>query len=84
MTLVTNHRTRKVVWGAKGKDTAALEGFFDELGPERSAEITAVSMDMGPAFAKSVRADGHAPQAVICFDPFHVVKAMTDAPKEHT
>ena len=36
-------------------------------------------MDMGPAFAKSVRADGHAPQAVICFDPFHVVKAMTDA-----
>jgi transposase len=39
-------------------------------------------MDMGPAFAKSVRADGHAPQAVICFDPFHVVKAMTDALEE--
>jgi transposase len=82
LTLVTNHRTRKVVWGAKGKDTAALDGFFDELGEERSAQITAVSMDMGPAFAKSVRADGHAPQAVICFDPFHVVKAMTDALEE--
>jgi hypothetical protein len=26
-------------------------------------------MDLGPAFAKSVRA--HAPQAVICFDPFY-------------
>lgn len=82
LTLVTNHRTRKVVWGAKGKDTAALDGFFDELGEERSAQLTAVSMDMGPAFAKSVRADGHAPQAVICFDPFHVVKAMTDALEE--
>lgn len=82
LTLVTNHRTRKVVWGAKGKDTAALDGFFDELGEERSAQITAVSMDMGPAFAKSVRADRHAPQAVICFDPFHVVKAMTDALEE--
>ena len=34
-------------------------------------------MDLGPAFAKSVRA--HAPQAVICFDPFHVVKLATDA-----
>lgn len=82
LTLVTNHRTRKVVWGAKGKDTAALDGFFDELGEERSAQVTAVSMDMGPAFAKSVRAEGHAPQAVICFDPFHVVKAMTDALEE--
>lgn len=82
LTLVTNHRTRKVVWGAKGKDNAALDGFFDELGEERSAQITAVSMDMGPAFAKSVRAERHAPQAVICFDPFHVVKAMTDALEE--
>lgn len=82
LTLVTDHRTRKVVWGAKGKDAKALDGFFDELGEERSAQLTAVSMDMGPAFAKSVRAEGHAPQAVICFDPFHVVKAMTDALEE--
>lgn len=34
-------------------------------------------MDLGPAFVKSVRA--HAPQAVICFDPFHVVKLANDA-----
>ncbi len=79
LTLVTDHRSRKVVWGAKGKDTQALDGFFDELGAERSAQLTAVSMDMGPAFAKSVRAEGHAPQAVICFDPFHVIKVATDA-----
>jgi len=30
-------------------------------------KIEAVSMDLGPAFAKSVRK--HAPQAVLCFDP---------------
>lgn len=82
LTLVTDHRSRKVVWGAKGKDAAALDGFFDELGKERSAQVTAVSMDMGPAFAKSVRAEGHAPQAVICFDPFHVIKVATDALEE--
>jgi transposase len=79
ITLVTDHASRKVVWGAPGKDTKTLDGFFDELGPRRSAAIEAVSMDMGPAFAKSVRAEGHAPQATICFDPFHVVKAVTDA-----
>jgi transposase len=36
-------------------------------------------MDMGPAYAKSVRADGHAPRATICYDPFHAVKIVTDA-----
>jgi transposase len=36
-------------------------------------------MDMGPAFAKSVRQPGHAPQAVICIDPFHAVKLVGEA-----
>ena len=36
-------------------------------------------MDMGAAFNKSVRADGHAPQAVICIDPFHAVALVTTA-----
>jgi transposase len=82
LTLVTDHRRRKVIWGAGGKDTATLDRFFDELGEERSSAIEAVSMDMGPAYAKSVRAEGHAPQAVICFDPFHVIKAGTEALEE--
>ncbi len=34
-------------------------------------------MDLGPAYAKAVRA--RAPRAVICFDPFHVVKLAADA-----
>ncbi len=56
-----------------------VDEVFDELGEARSSQITAVSMDMGPAFAKSVRAEGHAPQAVICYDPFHVVALATKA-----
>jgi len=34
-------------------------------------------MDMGPGYAKSVRA--HAPQAVICIDPYHVVQLANQA-----
>lgn len=79
LTLVADHATDTVVWGAEGKDTATLDGFFAELGEARSARLRAVSMDMGPAYAKSVRAEGHAPQAVICYDPFHVVKVGTEA-----
>lgn len=79
LTLVTNHTSGKIIWGKAGKDTATLDDFFTELGPDRAVQIEAVSMDMGPAFAKSVRADGHAPQAVICIDPFHAVKLIGEA-----
>ena len=79
LTLVSNHDTGKFVWGKEGKDTATLDCFFDELGEERSAQVTAISMDMGPAFEKSARKEGHATKAVICFDPFHVVQAGTQA-----
>jgi transposase len=77
LTLVTDHRRRKVVWGASGREATTLDGFFEELGPGRAAQITAVSMDMEPAFGKSVR--GHAPQASICIDPFNVVALGTQA-----
>ena len=79
LTLVTDHVAGKIVWGTGGKDTATLDAFFDDLGSEKAAALQAVSMDMGPAFAKSVTAPGHAPQAVICIDPFHAVKLTCDA-----
>jgi transposase len=77
LTLVTDHGRKKIVWGRAGKDTATLDEFFAHLGAERAGQLTAVSMDMGPAFARSVRT--HAPQAVIAIDPFHAVKLVTDA-----
>jgi transposase len=79
LTLVTDHTRGKVVWGKAGKDTATLDAFFDELGEQRAGQIEAVSMDMGSAFNKSVRADGHAPQATVCIDPFHAVKLVGEA-----
>jgi transposase len=79
LTLVTDHRSGKVVWGAEGKDTATCDRFFTELGEQRSAQLTAVSTDMGAAYLKSVAKPGHAPQATVCIDPFHVVALATDA-----
>ena len=79
ITLVSNHQTGKFVWGAEGKDSATLDGFFSELGKERSEAIGAISMDLGPAFEKSARTEGHATKAIICYDPFHVVQLATNA-----
>jgi transposase len=77
LTLVVDHDTGHVVWGAKGRESAVLQRFFDELGPERCAQIEAVSMDLGFAYRKATR-EG-LPHARQCFDPFHVVKMANDA-----
>lgn len=77
LTLVADHDSGDIVWGDEGKDTKTLDGFFDELGTARSEQVEAVSMDMGLAFRKSVTTN--APQATICFDPFHVVQIATEA-----
>ena len=77
LTLVSDHATSTIVWGTAGKNAAALDRFFDDLPEGALDEIEAVSMDLGPAYIKTVRA--RAPDAVICFDPFHVVKLAGDA-----
>ena len=79
LTLVTGHRSGKVVWGAEGKDTATLDQFFAELGADRAAKLAAVSTDMGAAYLKSVAKPGHAPNATVCIDPSHVVALASDA-----
>lgn len=76
LTLVSDHDSGTIVWGKPGKDADTLEALFDEL-PDGGASIEAVSMDMGPAYARAVRQ--RAPHAVICFDPFHVVQLATGA-----
>jgi transposase len=43
LTLVSDHRSRRIAWGADGRDTASLDACFDELGSERSEQIPAVS-----------------------------------------
>lgn len=56
---------------------ATLRGFFDLLGPERSAAIELVSADAADWITDVVRE--RCPRAVLCLDPFHVVSWATDA-----
>jgi len=87
LTVVVDHATGDVVWTGEGKDTAALDAFFADLGPARAAQLRTISLDMGKAYPKSAAKDGHAPQAVICWDPFHVValagKALDKVRRAH-
>jgi transposase len=77
LTVVVDHDTGRLVWGAPGRDTATLQKFFDALGEQRCAQITHVSADSAEWIAKVVTAN--CPQAVRCADPFHIVAWATEA-----
>jgi transposase len=72
-----DHDTGRLVWAAKGRNAETLRGFFDLLGPARSAQLTHVTAD-GAQWIHDVVAE-RAPQAVICLDAFHVVAWATTA-----
>jgi transposase len=72
LTVVGDHDQRQVVWVAEGRTQQALQGFFDKLGPEQTAKLQAVSMDMSTIYSEATRQA--APKATICFDPFHVIQ----------
>jgi transposase len=76
LTLVTDHQRRRIVWGIEGASAQVADGFFNDL-QGRAAQLQAISLDMGPGYAKSARQ--HAPQAVICIDSFHVAKLGSEA-----
>jgi len=44
---------------------------------DRASQLTAISLDMGPGYAAAAR--WHAPQAVVCIDPYHVVQNANKA-----
>jgi len=77
LTVVVDHDTGRLVWAAPGHDEATLHRFFDALGPQRSAQLSLVSADAADWIANAVAV--RCPQAVLCLDPFHVVKWATDA-----
>jgi transposase len=79
--VVADHdRHGAVVWAGEGKSGATLERFFDALGPQRTAQLQAASMDLHGAYAKVTVA--HAPQARVCADPFHIIKLTNAAVDE--
>jgi transposase len=72
LTVIANHDTGRVLHVAEGRNKAALQGFFDQLGPERCAQVRAISMDMAPIWREPCQRS--IPQAAICFDPFHIIR----------
>jgi transposase len=65
------------VWAGEGRNAKTLEAFYDELGAERTAQLEAISLDMGSAFEKAT--NERAPHVQQCVDPFHLIKLANKA-----
>jgi len=77
LTTVVDHDERRIVWAAKGRSSATLEAFFDELGPEGCDRLECATIDMSAAFIKAIK--HRIPNASLIFDRFHVQKLAGDA-----
>jgi transposase len=77
LTVVVDHDTGRLVWAREGRNSDVLRRFFDDLGAQRSKDLTHVSAD-GAEWIHTVVAE-RAPQAVLGLDPFHVVAWATKA-----
>jgi len=70
-TTVLDYETKQIPYIAQDRTTESLAGFYKALGPEKCQQITAVAMDMWPAYEKATRQ--YCPQAQIVYDPFHII-----------
>ncbi len=77
LTVVVDHHSGRLVWAAFGRDRKTVEKFLDLLGDERCQQIRLVSCDDADWITRPI--SERCPNAVICLDPWHIVKAATDA-----
>jgi len=67
----------RLLWIGEGRTQQTLRGFFKWLGPRRSVSLKEVCMDMWRPYLNVVR--DQAPQAVMAFDRFHLVRHLNHA-----
>lgn len=78
---VTDHDRDRLVWMGEGRDTAALQPFFDLLGTERAKQITHVTADGAEFITRSIAANC-SNDVIQCADPFHIYRWASDAMDE--
>lgn len=72
-------RKRPIWFGGVDRSEASMDAFYKWLGPKKTKGIKIAVMDMWKPFLKSTKKKGHAPQAAILFDKFHVIRHLGEA-----
>src|ERR1700722_17094671 len=72
-------RRRPIWFGGTDRSEASMDQFYAWLGPKKCRKIRLAVMDMWKAFRNSTHRAGHAPQAGILYDKFHVLRHLGEA-----
>jgi transposase len=70
-------RGRPIWFGGEDRSEASMSQFYAWLGEKKSSRIRLAVMDMWKPFRLAT--NGHAPQAAILFDKFHVIRHLGEA-----
>ena len=72
-------RRRPIWFGGKDRSEESMDQFYAGLGPKKCRKIRLAVMDMWKPFRNSTLKAGHAPQAGILYDKFHVLRHLGEA-----
>lgn len=75
-TIITDLKTRRVIWVANSRNKAALDEFFTIIGKDRCKKIKVVAMDLHDSYKASV--NEYCKNATVVWDKFHVVRIFED------
>lgn len=77
VTNVYDLESKRLVWCGEGRSKETLEAFFKFLGPEKTAVLQGICCDMWQPYIDVIKEQ--APQAVLVFDKFHIVRHLMEA-----
>lgn len=76
-TVITDMKTRRVIWITDSRRKEGLDKFYQKIGPDECAKIKVVAQDQHEDYRKSTVE--HCKNATIVYDRFHVIKSFNKA-----
>jgi transposase len=77
LTNVYDLKAKTLLWSGEDRGKETMKGFFAFLGSEQASKLQGVCCDMWEPYVEVVKEC--APQAVLVFDKFHIVRHLMDA-----
>ena len=73
-TIITDMKSRKVIWVTDSRRKEGLDAFYQKIGPEACSKIQVIAQDQHEDYRKSSME--HCKNATIVYDKFHVIKSF--------
>ena len=77
LTNVYDLESKILIWSGEGRTKDTLRKFFNFLGQEKAAQLKGVCCDMWKPYSEVIKEC--APQAILVFDKFHIIRHLMDA-----